>query len=90
MPERIIMALKLSSTVHGTSTGDRGRRDVPAGAWDSDVGPDHEIYRKSPHFCGHHDVCEEYISDFRYTPPGKMSVILEGIYMPACVPEYCK
>ena len=74
MPEKIIMALKLSRTVkcHDTSTDDRRRREGPNTAWDSHVGPDHEIYRKSSHFCGHQEVCEEYISDFRYTPPGKM------------------
>ena len=59
MPERIIMALKLSSTVL-----------APAAAKDSDVGLDHEIDRKSSHFCEHQDVCEEYTSQFKFTPPG--------------------
>ena len=61
--EQIIMALRLSSNVHGTSTGRQ----------DSDVDPDHEIYRRSSHFCGHQEVCEDTNnSDFRYTPPGKL------------------
>ena len=64
------MALKLSSTVHGTSTGNRGRREAPAAARDPGIGLDHDIYRKSSHFCEHREVCEEYISSFLYTPPG--------------------
>ena len=50
MAEKIIMALKLSSTVHGTGTENQERRETPAAAWDSDVAPDHEIYRKSSLF----------------------------------------
>ena len=70
------MALKLSSTVHGTSTGDREKREVP------DVGLDHEIYRKSSQFCRHQEVCEEYITPFRYTPPGIIwAYILSEYYM---------
>ena len=76
MSEKIIMALKLSSTVH-ISTGDRERREAPTAAWDSGVGTDHEIYRKSSHFCEHQEVCEDYIADFRYTLPGKLSVIFK-------------
>ena len=75
----IILALKLSSTVHSTSTGYRGRREAPAAAQDSDVDLDHEIYRKSSQFCGHQKVCEEYISDFRYTP-GKFFISVSLIY----------
>ena len=67
------MALKLSSTVHGTSTGDRGRREAPV---TSDVAPDHKIYRKSTLFCGHQEVCEEYNPNFRHTLPGKSLFIL--------------
>ena len=60
MPERIIIALKLSSTVQD-----------PA-AKDSDVDPDHKIDRKSSHFCGHQEVCS---TSFSNTLPGKMSFI---------------
>ena len=64
MPERIILALKLSSTVHGTSTSDRKRREAP------DEGPDHEIYQKSSHFCGYQEVCEEFVPILDFTAPG--------------------
>ena len=63
------MALKLSSTVHGTSTGDRRRRETFVAAQDSDVGHDHEIYRKSSQFCGHQEVCQEHIPNFAHTSP---------------------
>ena len=93
MPERIIMALKLSSTVYGKSTSDRGRREVPAAAQDSDSSPAHEIYRKSSHFCGHQKVCEEYTPEFRYTPSGKLYVVsvihTEGMYN-VCVYYYTR
>ena len=75
MPERIIMALKLSSTVHGANTSCQGRRETFTAVQDSDVGPDHEICQNSTQFCGHQEVCAEYISNFRYTPPGTISVI---------------
>ena len=81
MPERIIMALKLSSTVHGTGTGNRGRREASAAAWDSDVGTDHKMYQKSSHFCEHQEVCAEYISNFGYTLPGKSSFILMVLFI---------
>ena len=70
------MALKLSSTVHGTSTGDRGRRESPATIQDSDVDLDHEIYRKASQFCGHQEVCVEHISPFIHTPKGKLYICL--------------
>ena len=79
-PEKIIMALKLSSTVHGTSTGERVRREAPAAVRDSDVDSDHDIYRKSSQICGHQEVCEEYTSHFKYTPPGKV-LYLHHSYM---------
>ena len=44
MPEGIIMALKLSSTVHGTNISCGGRREAPAAVQDSDVSPDHEKF----------------------------------------------
>ena len=72
MPDRIIMALKLSSIVHGTSTSDRGRREAPAVAPKLDIGTDHKIYRKSSHLCGHQEVCEVYNPEFIYTQPGKV------------------
>ena len=72
MPEKIIMALKLSNTVHGKSTENREKREVPAVIQDLDVGHDHEVYRKSSQFCGHQEVCENYTSQFRYTQPGKL------------------
>ena len=81
MSDRIILALKLSSPVHGTSTDDRRSREAPAAAWDSDVGTDHKMYQKSSHFCEHQEVCEEYISNFRYTLPGKLSFILMVLYI---------
>ena len=80
MPEKIIMALKLSRTVHGTSTDDRGRREATAAASDSDVGPDHEIYRKLAHFCGHQEVCEDFISPFIHTPPGNYCTSMSFIH----------
>ena len=61
------MALKLSSIVH-----------APAAAKDSGVGSDHQIYQKSSRFCGHQEVCEEYISPFNSTPPGNM-YIMHGV-----------
>ena len=71
MPERIILALKLSSTVHGTNTSCRGRQQTPAAAAkESDVGPDHEICQNLSQFCGHQEVCGAYIPPFRYVPPG--------------------
>ena len=45
MLEGIIMALKLSSTVHGTNISCRGGREAPAAAQDSDVSSDHEMYQ---------------------------------------------
>ena len=74
MPDRIIMALKLSSTVRGMNIGGRGRREAPAALQDSDVGPHHEIYRKSFHFCGQQKVCEKNI--YNYTVPGILSSFL--------------
>ena len=47
MPGSITMALKLSSTVHGTNISCRGRQEAPTAAQDSDVSPDHKMYRKS-------------------------------------------
>ena len=79
--ERIILALKLSSTVHGTSTHDRRRREAPAAAQESDVGADHEMYRKSSQFCEHQEVCENYTSPYIHTPPGKLYVNVIRIYM---------
>ena len=71
MSDKIIMALKLSSTVH-SSTGNQDlvRREAPAAVQDSGVGS-HEIYRKSSQFCEHQEVCENHTSSFIYTPPGK-------------------
>ena len=74
------MALKLSSTVHGTSTGDRERREAPAAVQDSDVGSDHEVYRKSSQFCTHQEVCDKHIPNFRFTLPGKISAHVQSVY----------
>ena len=54
------MALKLSSTVQAPTAA----KDLLG------VGSDHEIHRKSFHFCEHQEVCENYTSQFMYTPPG--------------------
>ena len=81
MSEKIILTLKLSSTVHGTSKDDRRRREAPAAAQDSNVGADHEIYRKSSQFCEHQEVCENYTSSYIHTPPGKLYVNVIHIYM---------
>ena len=70
MPERIIMALKLSNTVHSTNTGDREVREAPAAIQDSGVGSDHEIYRKLSPYCEHQEVCENYTSQFIRTRQG--------------------
>ena len=70
MSERIVLALKLSSIVHGPSTGDLVRREALATAWDSDVGPDHELYKKSSHCFERQEVCENSTSSYVYTSPG--------------------
>ena len=74
MSQKIILALKLSSIVHGTTIDDGGRREVPPVPQNSNAGPDHEIWQRSSEFCEHQEVCKEKKPDSIFTQPGKIVI----------------